>query len=219
VFEATIEIPYKDVKKGASVIPLVELFTIKRSGKYKFRQIALGNLLKEGKDYGETFATTVSGDGLRWFCSLAVTCGKEIKRWDATTGYLQTAQRAPVYAYLPSHHGFLCLEYEELAKFRTEILAVLKADGMKGIKEFGKQLRQERRIRPETVLELKRSVYEIPDCGTIVAKITTVVYPRNCDEKIGNFPTITKLVFVTFIYLVKETGIHITLHHIAFLDV
>jgi hypothetical protein len=64
VFEATIELPYKDVKKGASVIPLGELFTIKRSGKYKFRQIALGNLLKEGKDYGETFATTVSGDGL-----------------------------------------------------------------------------------------------------------------------------------------------------------
>jgi hypothetical protein len=56
LFEATIEIPYRDIQKGASVIPLEELFTIKRSGKYKFRQIALGNLLKEEKDYGETFA-------------------------------------------------------------------------------------------------------------------------------------------------------------------
>jgi hypothetical protein len=65
VFEATVEIPYEKVVKGASVIPLGELFTIKRSGKYKFRQIALGNLLKEGKDDGETFASTVSGDGLR----------------------------------------------------------------------------------------------------------------------------------------------------------
>ncbi len=64
-FEATIEIPYDNIVKGASVIPLGELFTIKRSGKYKFRQIALGNLLKEGKDYGETFASTVSGDDLR----------------------------------------------------------------------------------------------------------------------------------------------------------
>jgi hypothetical protein len=126
IFEATIEIPYTDIKKGASVIPLGELFTIKRSGKYKFCQIALGNLLKEGKDYGETFATTVSGDGLRWFCSLAVTCGKEIKGWDATTGYLQTVQRIPVYAYLPSHHGFSCLEYEDLAKFRTQLLEVLR---------------------------------------------------------------------------------------------
>ena len=102
------------------MIPLGELFTIKRSGKYKFRQIAMGNLLKEGKDYGETFASTVSGDGLRWFCSLAVTSGKEVKGWDATTGYLQTAQRVPVYAYLPSHHGYSNLEYEELAKLRMK---------------------------------------------------------------------------------------------------
>ncbi len=181
VFEATIEIPYRDVKKGASVIPLGELFTIKRSGKYKFRQIALGNLLKEGKDYGETFATTVSGDGLRWFCSLAVTCGKEIKGWDATTGYLQTVQRVPVYAYLPSHHGFSCLEYEELAKFRTELLAVLKADGMKGIKEFSKQLRQERRIRPETVLELKRSVYGIPDAGQSFSMFMQSLHIKKCN--------------------------------------
>ena len=181
VFEATIEIPYRDVKKGASVIPLGELFTIKRSGKYKFRQIALGNLLKEGKDYGETFATTVSGDGLRWFCSLAVTCGKEIKGWDATTGYLQTVQRVPVYAYLPSHHGFSCLEYEELAKFRTQLLAVLETDGMKGIKEFSKQLRQERRIRPETVLELKRSVYGIPDAGQSFSMFMQSLHIKKCN--------------------------------------
>jgi hypothetical protein len=56
---------------GASVIPLGELFTIKRSGKYEFRQIAMGNLLKEGKDYGETFASTVSGDGLRYMVLLS----------------------------------------------------------------------------------------------------------------------------------------------------
>ena len=68
VFDACTEIPYENMLAGASVIPLGELFTIKRSGKYKFRQIALGNLLRQGKDYGETFASTVSGDGLRWFC-------------------------------------------------------------------------------------------------------------------------------------------------------
>ncbi len=64
---------------GASVIPLGELFTIKRSGNYKFRQIALGDLLRQGKDYGETFASTVSGDGLQWFCALAVKCGMPVK--------------------------------------------------------------------------------------------------------------------------------------------
>ncbi len=50
-FEACVEIPYDEIQIGASVIPLGELFTIKRSGKYKFRQIALGNMLKQGKDY------------------------------------------------------------------------------------------------------------------------------------------------------------------------
>ena len=77
-FEACKEIPYDLIQSGASVIPLGELFTIKRNGKYKFRQIALGNLLKEGKDYAETFASTISGDGIRWFYSIASTCGKNI---------------------------------------------------------------------------------------------------------------------------------------------
>ena len=78
-FEACEEVPYNSIVEGASVIPLGELFTVKRTGKYKFRQIALGNMLKEGKDYGETFASTVSGDGLRWFCSIASTCGMLVK--------------------------------------------------------------------------------------------------------------------------------------------
>jgi hypothetical protein len=180
VFEATLEVPFNKVVKGASVIPLGELFTIKRSGKYKFRQIALGNLLKEGKDYGETFASTVSGDGLRWFCSLGSTCGKEIRGWDATTGYLQTVQRVPVYAYLPSHHGYSNLEYEELAKFRMKLLDVLKTEGMKGIKDFSKRLRNERRIRPETVLELKRSVYGIPDAGQSFSMYMQSLHLKQC---------------------------------------
>ncbi len=66
-FQACEEVDYRAIEKGASVIPLGELFTIKRTGKFKFRQIALGNLLKEGKDYAETFASTISGDGIRWF--------------------------------------------------------------------------------------------------------------------------------------------------------
>jgi hypothetical protein len=90
VFEACEEVTHSSIEQGASVIPLGELFTIKRNGKYKFRQIALGNLLKEGKDYAETFASTISGDGIRWFYSIASTCGRKIYGWDAKTGYLQT---------------------------------------------------------------------------------------------------------------------------------
>jgi hypothetical protein len=74
MFEAATVVPYESMARGASIIPLEELFSVKRNGKKKFRQYAMGNLLKEGKDFGETFSSTVSGDGLRWFCSLAVTC-------------------------------------------------------------------------------------------------------------------------------------------------
>ena len=165
LFGASEEVAYEEMEVGASVIPLGELFTIKRSGKYKFRQYAMGNLLKEGKDYGETFSSTVSGDGLRWFCSLASTCGKEIRGWDATTGYLQTEQRIPVYAYLPSHHGFSCLSYEELATLRTSLIKILKNEGIKGIRNFSREMRKERRFRPKTVLKLNKSVYGIPDAG------------------------------------------------------
>ncbi len=88
LLDAAQEINYENMEKGATIIPLGELFTQKRCGKYKFRQIAIGKMLKlkKGRDYGETFSSTISGDGLRWFFSLAVTCGKEIKGWDATTG-------------------------------------------------------------------------------------------------------------------------------------
>ncbi len=71
MFEASSVIEFDTMEGGASIIPLGELFFVKRNGKYKFRKYALGNMLKEGKDYGDTFSSTVSGDGLRWFCALA----------------------------------------------------------------------------------------------------------------------------------------------------
>jgi hypothetical protein len=180
-FEACTEVSFADVEVGASVIPLGELFTMKRSGKYKFRQIALGNMLREGKDYAETFASTVSGDGLRWFCSLASTCGKEIRGWDATTGYLQTEQRVPVYAYLPSHYGYSDLEYEGLAELRDSLLKVLKKEGAEGIKLFSRRMRNERRVRPSTVLKLNKSVYGIPDAGQSFAMFMLSLHLKKCD--------------------------------------
>jgi hypothetical protein len=93
LFDAAEEVTYHSMERGVTLIPLGELFSRKRNGKFKFRQIAMGNMLKPGRDYGETFSTTISGDGLRWFFSLASTCGKKVYGWDATTGYLQAEQR------------------------------------------------------------------------------------------------------------------------------
>ncbi len=75
--------------------------------------------------------------------------------WEVTTGYLQTKQRVPVYAYLPSHYGYSDLEYEALAEFRAKLIEVLISDGIQGIKAFSRKMRNERRIRPDKVLEIK----------------------------------------------------------------
>jgi hypothetical protein len=156
MFEASTEIPFELMEKGASLIPLGELFSIKRSGKHKFRQYALGNLWKEGKDFGETFSSTVSGDGLRWFCSLACSCKKVIRGWDATTGYLQSQQRVNVYAFLPSHSGYSDLSFEALAPFRMQLKKMEQEGGIKSVKEFARRMKRERRERSKTVLQLNK---------------------------------------------------------------
>ena len=80
----TTEVRWQDMTQGATVIPLGELFSRKQDGAPKFRQYAMGNLLKAGKDYGDTFSTCVSADGIRWFVSLACSCRRLIKGWDAS---------------------------------------------------------------------------------------------------------------------------------------
>jgi hypothetical protein len=179
-FGASEEVRYDDMERGASIIPLGELYTIKRNGQHKFRQYAMGNLLKAGKDYGDTFSSTVSGDGLRWFCSLAAACNKRIRGWDATTGYLQTKQRIKIYAYLPSHHGFSDMEFEDLAEFRKQLLKIKKEKGVKGIKEFSKNMKKERRWKPTKVLELKSSTYGIPDAGQAFAMFMQGLHIKKC---------------------------------------
>jgi hypothetical protein len=179
-FNASEEVRYEDMQQGASIIPLGELYTIKRNGQHKFRQYAMGNLLKAGKDYGDTFSSTVSGDGLRWFCSLAAACNKRIRGWDATTGYLQTKQRIKIYSYLPSHHGYSDMEFEDLAEFRKQLLRIKKDQGTRGIKEFSRQMKKERRWRPTKVLELKSSTYGIPDAGQAFAMFMQGLHIKKC---------------------------------------
>ncbi len=41
LFEAAEEVSFDDMERGATIIPLGELFTVKRTGKHKFRQIAM----------------------------------------------------------------------------------------------------------------------------------------------------------------------------------
>ena len=162
------------------MIPLGELFTIKRTGKHKFRQIAMGNLMKEGRDYGETFSSTVSGDGIRWFFALAAVCGYEVRGWDATTGYLQVEQRVPVYAYLPSHHGFSNLSFEALGELRMSLLQKVKEEGTDSLRKMARDMKKERRDRPKKVLKLKKSIYGIPDAGQAFSMFVQGLHTKGC---------------------------------------
>ena len=47
----------------------------------------MGNLLKQGQDFAETFSSTASWDGIRWYASTACATDKEIYGLDAATGY------------------------------------------------------------------------------------------------------------------------------------
>ena len=60
-----------DVPRNAKVVPLGELYSRKRDGRYKFRQYLMGNLLREGVDFAETFSTNVSSSGLCTFYSIS----------------------------------------------------------------------------------------------------------------------------------------------------
>jgi hypothetical protein len=117
---AVTVVDMKDVPKNAKVVPLGELYTVKRNGTHKFRQYLMGNLLREGIDFKETFSTTVSNAGICLFFSLATSCNKEVWGWDAACGYLQCEGQYDVCAFLPSHHAHSSLEHEEIALMRQE---------------------------------------------------------------------------------------------------
>ena len=178
--QATRVVKYTDMKPGTRCIPLGELFSVKRDGRHKFRQIAFGNMLRPGKDYGETFASTVSADGMRWFFALACSTNLQIFGWDATVGYLQADLEVPVYAYLPSHHAYSELPMEELAQFRTQLLSVVETEGPEGLKRFITAQRKEARDKPDEVLELLKSVYGIPSSGHSFSMLMRGTHTDKC---------------------------------------
>jgi hypothetical protein len=128
-FNAFTEIPFGSRTPGASIVPLGELFTRKRDLSFKFRQYSMGNLLKKGKDYDETFSSCISWDGIRWFAAVACATGKEIHGLDAVTGFLQAKEQFDLYAFLPSHGQYSALSFEELATLRRKLLDLVKKDG------------------------------------------------------------------------------------------
>jgi hypothetical protein len=55
------------VPATARIVPLGELYTMKRDDTYKYRQYLKGNLLRAGVDYDNNFSTTISSTGITVF--------------------------------------------------------------------------------------------------------------------------------------------------------
>jgi hypothetical protein len=72
------------------------------------------------------------------------------------------------------------MEFEELAEFRKQLLKIKKDQGIKGIKEFSRNQKKERRWKPEVVLELKSSTYGIPDAGQAFAMFMQGLHIKKC---------------------------------------
>ena len=154
------------------------MYSIKRDGRYKYRQIAYGNLLRKGVDYKFTFSTTIGADALRWFLSVACACGKRIRGLDISTAYLTADQRIPLFCYKPSHADFSGMSMEELAVLRSQLQEIVKRDGMGALKRL--QRKMNKTEQEKKVWQLVRAVYGVPDAGNAFAMRLQGVLRKDC---------------------------------------
>jgi hypothetical protein len=164
-FNAYTEILFAEKTPSASIVPLGELYTRKRDLSYKFRQYLMGNLLRKGKDFDETFSCCISWDGIRWCASAACALGKEIRGLDAVTGFLQAREQFDLYAYLPSHGSYSSLSYEDLALLREKLLKMVDKEGIQGLRKFAAMHKKESRSNPKTCYRLNSSIYGAPSAN------------------------------------------------------
>jgi hypothetical protein len=164
-FNAYSVIRFADRTPGSSIVPLGELYTRKRDESYKFRQYLMGNLLKQGKDYDETFSSCISWDGIRWCAAVACATDKLIHGLDAVTGFLQAKEQFDLYAFLPSHGEYSDLSYEDLATVRDKLLKLVEKDGAEGLKRFAAAHKRESRSNPKLCYKLNSSIYGAPSAN------------------------------------------------------
>jgi hypothetical protein len=125
----------------------------------------MGNLLKKGKDFDETFSACISWDGIRWSMSIACATGKEVRGLDAVTGFLQAKEQFNIYAFLPSHGSYSALSFEQLAEVRMKLLNLVEREGEQGLKRFSAAHKRESRINPVTCYQLNSSIYGAPSAN------------------------------------------------------
>jgi hypothetical protein len=169
-------VPIAEVPHTAKIVPLGELYSIKRDETYKFRQYLMGNLLRAGIDYDNNFSTTISSTGTTVFFSIGTTSRKQIGGWDAVAGYLQTKEQFDIYAFLPSHAEYSSLDYDEIATLRRSFLKIYETEGLKGIKKWASNHKKEYRRNPDKVYKCNSSIYGNQSAGMEFEKLMNSVH-------------------------------------------
>ena len=155
------KVPWAEVDRRAPIIQLGELFTIKTSGKHKFRQYGRGDMLTKGLHYTRTFSATVGADTIRFFFSLGTALNLLFRGCDIVCAYLQGKQRTKLYCYPPSYAHLVDLGEQELCDIRRTLMKLVKLHGKGAIREFAK----DQKGKCPGVWELLRSVYGVPDAS------------------------------------------------------
>jgi transposase InsO family protein len=100
VDNATFGPPLTKVPFGFQVVPIGDVYKLKRDGRNKHRSVVRGNRMREGRDYNHTHATVANPTTFRIEFANAAKEDKEIKVADAPTAFLQAKMTTIVYCTL-----------------------------------------------------------------------------------------------------------------------
>ena len=100
--------------------------------------------------------------------------------WDAVCGYLQCKEQYDIYAFLPSHHEYSSLEYEEIALLRQEFIKLVQSEGLEGLKKFAREHKRDGRKNPRKVYRCNSSIYGAPSAGHEFEMLMHSVHTKTC---------------------------------------
>ncbi len=72
---------------------LSTILYVGEEGYTSLTSVFMGNLLRPGLDFEDSYSTTISSTGITVFFSLATTSQKVVNGYDAICGYLQTKEQ------------------------------------------------------------------------------------------------------------------------------
>ena len=121
----TKTVKFADRNPNAAIIVLTALFDTKYKpngdfDKRKMRQVGGGHILREGIDYLQTYAPTVSGVVVRIFYAVMAAYRVTVSSIDISTAYLYAKLLTLIYAWVPPYYYYF--EHpEQLPELRTKL--------------------------------------------------------------------------------------------------